>query len=444
MKSSCYLKAIPPDGKSNRYLLFSQAKGSLIRVNAKCYESLLNGTLAPSEAAVLARLGMLVHDPEHEKRAMPGLLDRINARNTALHLIVVLNLDCNLACVYCYEEGMKGRHYMSRQTGERLTDFIEARLKEGKKDLRIDFYGGEPLLSVPRIKQIAKRAGACAKAAGATFSFSLVTNGSLLKRPLAEELVGLGLENARITLDGPAELHDRTRPYKAGGGSFAQIIANIQETWDLVRISIGGNYEKHTYKKFAPLLDYLGQAGLTPDRIAAIKFDPVMKLPESGIGLPDYKGGCVSLNEPWLIEADALLREEILKRGYRTQKVRPVTCMVDLKDSYVVHYNGSLYKCPAFIGRKGFEAGDLERGLSDYSTAYHLGHWKNAKCAECTYLPLCFGGCRYISFVREGKIGALDCRKAYLDAALETLVKQDAKYAAVFKKQGCKDPSAGR
>ena len=418
----------------NRYLLFSQIKGSLIRISAKCYESLLNGTLSPSEAAVFTKLGMLVEDPEQEKKAVLGLFDRVNVANRTLNLTVVLNLDCNLACVYCYEEGMKGRHYMSRQTADQLTDFIEAHLKGGKKDLRIDFYGGEPLLSVPRIRQIARSVGAHARAAGVTFKFSLVTNGSLLKRQLAEELVDLGLENARITLDGPAELHNCSRPYKSGGGSFEQIIANILETWDLVRISVGGNYEERTYPKFVSLLDYLGQVGLTPDRIAAIKFDPVMKRPETECILPDYKGGCASLNEPWIVKAEAFLREEILKRGYRTQKVRPVTCMVDINDSYVVHYNGSLYKCPAFIGRKGFEAGSLATGLTDYRDAYKLSHWKNAQCADCTYLPLCFGGCRYISFVREGKMGSLDCRKAYLDAALETLVKQDAKYAAVLKK----------
>lgn len=435
MKPSCYLKAYPLEGTPGNYLLFSQKKGSLIRISDRCYQGLQNGNLSPSEKKVLSKLGMIVENPEREKQEMLGLFDRMNAGNRGLNLMVVLNLDCNFACVYCYEGGMKGRRYMSGQTADRLMDFIGDRFDSRKTDLSIDFYGGEPLLSMARIRQIAAAAGNYARNRGATFTFTLVSNGSLFTRRIAEELVDLGLQNIKITLDGPAHLHNQSRPYKTGAESFEDIITNLQETWDLVKITIGGNYEKHTYPKFVSLLDYLGEAGLTPDRIAAIKFDPVMKQPDTEFALPDYKGGCVSMDEPWLIKAEAFLREEILKRGYRTQKVRPVTCMVDLNDSYVIHYDGVIYKCPGFIGQKEFAAGDLEHGLSDYSAIYQLGYWKNEQCSNCGYLPLCFGGCRYLSYLKEGKIGALDCRKAYLDVALETLVKQDARYATVFKKK---------
>jgi len=72
--------------------------------------------------------------------------------------------------------------------------------------------------------------------------------------------------------------------------------------------------------------------------------------------------------------------------------------------------------------------GDVETGVSDFSAPYNVGIWKNEVCAECEYLPLCFGGCRYMTFVRDGNIESLDCQKAYLDASLEALVKQDIKY----------------
>lgn len=434
MQPSHYLKAYPLEDAPGQYLLYSPTKGALTRIHARFYRDLQDGVLPSSVADVLARLGMLVESPAQEKQSMLGLFDWINANNRTLNLMVVLNLDCNFACVYCYEGTMKGRHYMSQQTADQLMDFIRHHLNDGKRDLRIDFYGGEPLLSMPRIRQIASAAGDFARSKGASFAFSLVSNGSLLTRRTAEELIDLGLERAKITLDGPAEWHNRSRPYRSGAGSFETIITNILETWDLVKVAIGGNYEKHTFPAFVSLLDDLEKVGLTPDRISSVKFDPVMSLGQTEFALPDYKGGCVSISEPWLIEAEAFLREEILKRGYRTQKIRPVTCMVDVKDTLVVHYDGTIYKCPGFIGHKGFEAGDLEHGLIDYGTVYHTGYWKNEQCSDCGYLPLCFGGCRYVSFLRDGKIGALECRKPYLDAALETLVKQDARYATKLQK----------
>ncbi len=428
MQPSRYLGAYPCEEAPDKRLLFSLKKASILRLKTELYQALQNGTLPAREADILAGLGIAVEDPAEEKRAMLGFFDRLNAESNALHITVVLNLDCNFACIYCYEGDRKGRLYMTPQTADRLIDFIRSQFTEGKKDLRIDFYGGEPLLSLGLIRRISEAARVFTGTRGATYRFNLVTNGSLFRRRVAEELSELGLERVRITIDGPAETHNVSRPFTTGAGSFDTVINNIRETWDLVRIGIGGNYEQHNFRAFVSLLDYLVETGLTPDKIAAVKFDPVMKPPEGDLSLPEYHGGCASITEPWIREAEAFLREEILKRGYTTQRVRPVTCMVDVKDSYVIHFDGKIYKCPAFIGKEGFAAGDLETGVRDYRTIYKTEYWKNEQCTDCDYLPLCFGGCRYMSYVRNGHIGEPDCRKAYLDAALETLVKQDAKY----------------
>ncbi|MCF8029054.1 MAG: geopeptide radical SAM maturase [Desulfobacteraceae bacterium] len=428
MQPSCYLKALSCDEATGTRILFSTRTAAIVRVKEELYHALQNGDLPADHAASLARLGLTTYNPTEEQNAMLGFFDRMNAGNPELHIVAVLNLDCNFSCIYCYEGNTKGRLYMSAQTAERLMDFIRSRLTAQKTDLRIDFYGGEPLLSMDRIRQIAGASRALAREKGTGFRFNLVTNGSLFTRKNAAELAGLGLDHVRITVDGTAETHNQARPFKGGAGSFDTLIKNISETWDLVRIGIGGNYEYHNYRSFVSLLDYLTHIGLTPDRISAVKFDPVMKPPAGDTSLPEFYGGCASLDEPWIREAEALLREEILKRGYQTQKVRPVTCMVEVDDAFVVHFDGTLYKCPAFIGKPDFAAGDLETGPRDYSAVYHSGYWKNEQCAKCQYLPLCFGGCRYMTYVREGRINGVDCRKDYLDACLETLVKQDAKY----------------
>jgi uncharacterized protein len=323
---------------------------------------------------------------------------------------------------------------MTPQTADRLMDFIRARFTKEKIGLRIDFYGGEPLLSMDLIRRISRAATDFARSRGAACRLNMVTNGALLKARTAEELSGLGLESARITIDGPPEIHNQSRPFKNGAASFDTVVKNVRDACGMLKIAIGGNFEKHNYKKFPLLLDCLSDMGLTPEKIGPVKFDPVMKAPQGGIPVPEYYGGCASLNETWIREAEAFLRREILKRGYATQKVRPVTCMVDIKDSWVVHYNGTLYKCPAFIGKPGFSAGSLETGVLPYDAVYRTQHWRNDRCAECRYLPLCFGGCRYMSYVRDGRINAVDCRKDYLDACLETLVKQDAEFAG--KKAG--------
>ena len=428
MQLSHYLKIYPYEERPGYLLLYSTRKASIILLKEETYQAIEKGGLSASDEVLLSKLGMIVSNREEEKRSVLGFFDDLNAKNPGLNIIVVLNLDCNFSCIYCYEGDMKGKLYMSGNTADLLIDFIKEKFTADKKSLLVDFYGGEPLLSAGLIKSISQVLKPFTESRGASYSFTLVTNGSLFKRQLAEELVPLGLKSVKITLDGPAEVHNRCRPFKSGAGSFDTIIRNIKETCDLVKIGIGGNFDRNNYEKFPLLLDCLAKEGLTPDKIYVVKFDPVVNRPEGDTSPADYKGGCMSINEPWLFKAEALLRKEILKRGYNTPKLAPVICMVENKDSYVVNFDGVIYKCPAFIGKKGFAAGDLRTGVKDYTSSYKLDIWKNEECAGCEYLPLCFGGCRYMTFVRDGNIDKPDCKKAYFDASLETLIKQDIKY----------------
>jgi uncharacterized protein len=158
-----------------------------------------------------------------------------------------------------------------------------------------------------------------------------------------------------------------------------------------------------------------------------IKFDPVTKS-GGNYPLPEFNGGCASTDEPWLMEASTFLREEILKRGFHTPRLAPSICMVEGPDELVVNYDGTLFKCPAFLGWPELSVGDLQTGISDYAVSHNLDVWKKDECLDCEYLPLCFGGCRFLKLLREGRISDVDCRKKYLDETLETFVRQDLKY----------------
>lgn len=376
---------------------------------------------------MLKRLGIVVESREDEKTSAAGILDRMNEKNQGVNLIVVLNLDCNFACTYCYEGDMKGRLYMSEDTAGLLIKFVKDKFTPGKKWLNIDFFGGEPLLSLQTIRRISSELRSFAESRSASFTFSLTTNGSLFTKKTVVELGTLGLKVVKITIDGPPEIHNRCRPFKSGAGSFETIIRNINETCDLIKVGVGGNFQQENYREFPRLLDRFEKEGLTPQRLYQVKFEPVMKRLGGDCSPSDFSDGCMSASEPWLIEAGAFLREEVLKRGYHTPKLTPMPCQVELRDFFVVNYDGILYKCPGFIGRAGFDIGDLERGIGDYSASYKPGIWKNEECLNCEYLPLCFGGCRYLACAEKGRIEK-ECRRAYYDASLETLIKQDLKY----------------
>lgn len=426
---SPYCKAYPLRDKPGQTLLFSTRKASLTILPTDAVERLRAGEV-PGEAAArtLEQLGVLCGDLEAERGAVFGFLGEANRVDDGVVLAVILGMACNFACPYCYEGTLKGAAAMEDATAHGVAAFAASRLAPGKKRLVIDFYGGEPLLYIDRIRRLAAALGASAAEKGATFSFTLVTNGSLLTPALVREFVPLGLSAVRVTLDGPAETHDRSRPFRSGAGSFDVILRNVRECCGLVPVGVGGNYTRENWREFPRLLDRLESEGLGPDRLAHVRFEPVVQVRDR-FAHPEFSGGCCSGNEAWTIEASLALREAVLRRGYRTSRIQPVACMVDLEESFTVDWDGTLYKCLGLIGRPEFAAGDVWSGPTDHGEAYGGERWRaNQECRACEYLPLCFGGCRFARYQSQGSPSGVECRRAFLDAALEDLVLQDARY----------------
>ena len=427
MKLSRYIKTYPSPNGGDSVILFSTKQASAVQVPRDVLADIDAGRLSGEEAAELAGLGLIAPGDREERQEMLSYIEDLNTRDRSLKFIVVLNLDCNLACRYCFEGSRKGKKYLSGGIAARFVDFVRSRDYTGKDEIRITFYGGEPLLSTDRIASISKEIGAFAAGRGMRYRFSLVTNGVLLTAGTVKRLRPLGLVSAKVTLDGPKEVHDEFRPFRGGAGSFDVILRNLHEVADLVRIQLGGNYTKENYQRFPELLDLLGDRGLGPDRIAAVKFDPVVNESRE-FALPDFHDGCSSLDEPWVADASVLLREEILKRRYATPKIMPSPCMMEREHSYVMDHDGTLYKCPGLIGRPACAVGCVAHGVTPYGESHGLDDWKNDECLACAYLPLCFGGCKYLKVVRGDNMRGVQCQKDYFDRVLGPLVAQDIRY----------------
>jgi uncharacterized protein len=430
---SRYLKIFPSPGDPGRRLLFSTRRCSVLSVPENTLQRIEDGTLPETDRETLARCGIIVPDLAKEREEILSRFDRANSKSRRFSAMVVLNLDCNLACGYCFEEGVRGKQAMSAETADLLVDWIEREQIAIGRTVSIDFYGGEPLLSIDLIRSISVRLKKYCEVNGRQFEFYLVTNGTLLTRTLALELAGLGMKSVKITLDGPREIHDQSRPFVSGRGSFDIIVSNILEIMDITEVQIGGNFTRENYREFPRLLDHLLAIGITPERLDAVQFNQVTGRVGDG-SIPDYSSACNCTDEEWLCEATVYLRDEILHRGFPTPKPGPAGCMVEFSNALVVNVDGAIYKCPAFVGREGFSVGDLRSGVIDSDSVYNQGVWKRDECLECAWLPQCFGGCRFMKFLRDGDMGGVDCWKTFLDATLEKCILHDLKYRPKHKK----------
>lgn len=132
---------------------------------------------------------------------------------------------CNMACRYCQADAVQGSKRMSLETGRRI---VERMITENPmRSLTFDFHGGEPLLEYDNMMQVIRHARTLAARHGKAVSFVVQTNGLGLTPERARELLKAGVY-VGVSLDGPAEVHDRQRVAPGGGGTFAQVWGNIR------------------------------------------------------------------------------------------------------------------------------------------------------------------------------------------------------------------------
>lgn len=422
MPLSRYMISFPDPACPESVILYSTRKSSAVRVSQRLYAAALADQLVDAECDTLRRLLLWTDDSAAERKEVLGLIDHTNSTSSTFSATVVLTLDCNLACPYCFEGHFRENIAMCPETAGLLIDYVTREQLDRGRDVELRFYGGEPLMAMPILRQIARSVGEAARLTGRKFSFSLVTNATLLTPEVVAELLPLGLTSGQITLDGSEKIHNRQRPFVSGKGSFAPIIANLKAVYRDVLIKPGGNFTRENYREFPAMLDALLDAGIDPAVIGAVQFSPI--LPKSG-KIDPHAAACVASSEPWLIEATLYLRGETLKRGFSVEQLNRGVCMIEIANSLVINHDGSLFKCPSLMGWPDLSVGTLMDGIVDYRKSHFLDVWKNDECLDCAYLPLCFGGCRLLTLQKNGVIDTVECRRPMLDASLERLVLQD-------------------
>ena len=442
-----YHKAYSCQEKPDRILLVATRRCAVLELSTALWERIsTGGELSEQDQATLVRLGVLVPDRDAEREEMRSTFEVINAESRHYSVTVTLSLECNLACPYCFEDPFRGHFVMSAETADLLVQRLTERMSAGY-DVTVDFYGGEALMRLDLLMDSAGRLAAAAVAHGVTFDFNLFSNGVLLTPQTVHRLLPLGLAGVRLTIDGPPDVHNVQRPFVSGSASFEIILANLVAVHKLVPVDLGGNYTRHNYQRFPELLDILIEAGIEPARMKEVSFSPVMPKADGSMA-GDLGSACACTAEPWAIEAALFLRGEVIRRGFPVAKIKPSACMIEFANDLVVGYDGSIYKCPVFMGQEEMRVGSLQDGLLPFtlpqpspikgggfssspaveggsSEPYNLNLWKNDECLECAYLPLCFGGCRFFRKLNTGAIDGTDCRQAMLDNSLERYIRQD-------------------
>jgi uncharacterized protein len=331
------------------------------------------------------------------------------ARNEVLDVTVGVNLACNFACTYCCQAQVLDGSVMSERTADETADWLVARARDtGVAAIHTVFIGGEPLLHPRRIEQIARRIGASVAPAPIEFGFSLVTNGYFLTPPIVERLVPLGLKSAKVTLDGDESTHALTRVSKKGEDTFARIFDNVIAASRFIRITLNGNYQDDTIAGFGPLIRKLRAAGLPAG--TEVSFSPALE----GLSSDEAVGSGTCT---WSGSNDyqVALADETRRNGFEPRMLHAVgPCAFHDHHHASIDPDGTLHKCPGFMGHPEWAIGNVRDGLS---ARYHrmLGVNPQRECTGCAHRPNCGGGCIAAAWLRAGRMEGVSCEHSYFE-----------------------------
>ncbi|MEY8234964.1 thioether cross-link-forming SCIFF peptide maturase [Lachnospiraceae bacterium 66-29] len=362
------------------------------------------------EVKELAEQGSLFTKDQYQ-----GYMEQFQDRPTVVKALCLhIAHDCNLACRYCFaEEGeYHGRRaLMSFEVGKAALDFLIAN-SGSRRNLEVDFFGGEPLLNFDVVKRLVAYGREQEKLHDKKFRFTLTTNGVLLDDEVME-FANQEMANVVLSIDGRKEVHDKMRPFRKGAGSYELIVPKFQklaESRNQDRYYVRGTFTHHNLD-FSKDVLHLADLGFRQ-----ISVEPVVAQPEDDYALQEA-------DVPKLLEEYDTLAAEMLKRHREGKDFNFFHFMIDLEGGPCVAKRlsgcgsgteylavtpwGDFYPCHQFVGDEAFLMGNVTDGLQNKQLQNQFKRcnvYAKEKCRECFARFYCSGGCAANSYHFHGSI----------------------------------------
>lgn len=357
---------------SNRFMLLNKSIALNADKQNSCYELFREGNF-------------IIDEKTDELERVKEMANKVIEDSNNYILIINPTLECCFRCWYCYEEKKQGAN-MNKSTLNRIFLLLNGLCRKYKA-LNLSFFGGEPLLRYSGIVvPLINYASDLSKVYNCKLNISFTTNGALLNSQMLEFFQDKNVA-FQITVDGSEKLHDKTRFFLNGNGSYHIILHNISS---LLR-------NKH---KVVLRINYTDE---NIDNINDIA-DDVIKITTSY----DRKYLIFSLHQVWQKSnedlSDKINKELLLLWNKGLSAIKPTfdnirhPCYADKLNSVVINYNGDLYKCTAvdFVNtqREGYlnEYGQLIWEKSFAEKRLNV-RFKNLACLKCRILPICNQAC---------------------------------------------------
>lgn len=377
------------------------------------YEGVSDGEIAEccGQIAELKAQGQLFTEDTFEP--MAGAL---KAKTSGVIKALCLHIahTCNLNCSYCFASQGKyhgERALMSYEVGKRALDFLIEN-SGSRRNLEVDFFGGEPLMNFDVVKRLVEYARSIEKEKGKNFRFTLTTNGVLVDDDVID-FADREMSNVVLSLDGRKEVHDRYRVDYAGNGSWDKIVPKFQR---FVEARGGKNYYmRGTFTHANP--DFLEDIKTMLDLgFSELSMEPV-------VAADDDPAALTEADKPIVMKQYEQLAELMLERDRAGKPFTFYHYMIDLKGGPCIYKRisgcgsgteymavtpwGDLYPCHQFVGDEKFKLGDIWHGVDNTAVQDEFAScnvYAREECRDCWAKLYCSGGCAANAYHSTGSV----------------------------------------
>jgi len=321
---------------------------------------------------------------------------------------------CNLNCAYCFASQGKyhgDRGVMSFEVGKQALDFLVAH-SGSRRNLEVDFFGGEPLMNFQVVKDLVAYARSIEKEKGKNFRFTLTTNGVLVDDDVID-FANRECSNVVLSLDGRKEIHDRYRVDFAGKGSWDRIVPKFQK---FVEARQGKEYYMrgtftHANPDFLKDIQQMLDLGFTE-----LSMEPVVAAPGDPSALTEEDLAVV-------MEQYEQLAALMLQRRKEGKPFTFYHYMIDLTGGPCIYKRisgcgsgteymavtpwGDLYPCHQFVGEEAFKLGNIWDGVTapDVQAQFAACNvYAHPECRDCWARLYCSGGCAANAYHATGSV----------------------------------------
>ncbi len=342
------------------------------------------------------------------------LVDYRKRQTVVKALCLHVSHDCNLSCRYCFaQEGEYhgDRALMSLEVARASLDYL-VRSSGSRRNLEVDFFGGEPLMNWNVVVETVRYGRSLEKEHDKKFRFTLTTNGTLMKDEYLD-FINAEMDNVVLSIDGRKEVNDRMRPHRGGQGSYDEIVPifkKIAESRNQDRYYVRGTYTRNNLD-FATDVRHLADLGFKQ-----ISVEPVVAAPEDDYSIrdEDLEGLCEEYDK---------LAQTYLEYRKAGKPFNFFHFMLDLEGGPCVYKRlsgcgsgteylavtpwGDLYPCHQFVGNEDFCLGNVHDGVkrTDVVNEFKVCNvYARESCRDCFARFYCSGGCAANAYNFHGNI----------------------------------------